>query len=209
MTDRPGPIRFGYHGSLPAARAIVHAAGRRDDEVELSQYDLMDPFRSLRGGLLDVMIIKFEQCEKDLRYSAVLTTDPRAAVLGVGHPLAGRESIGLEELADFDSFRCPGTFPTDVWDQVVPPRTPAGRPIRRRHELVDLATMVDTITRTTAVHISLLSLADVAPPGTRVVPIHDLPPAPVGLAWLRDLEPGPVHDFVADAEAALVPRRFR
>ena len=203
MTDAPARIRLGYHGSVSAARRIVRAAGRHDDEVELREYDLADPFAALRGGRLDVMIVKYAQREHGLTYSAVLGAEPRAAVLGARHPLAGRDSVGIEELADFDSFRCPGVFPADVWDQVVPPRTPAGRPIRRRYELTDVPTMIDILTRGTAVHISLLSLADIAPPTIAVIPIHDLPPAPVGLAWLRDRPPGPVRDFVSAAEHAL------
>jgi hypothetical protein len=69
--------------------------------------------------------------------------------------------------------------------------------------MTDAASMMDTVTRTNAVHISVLSIADLAPPTIRVIPIHDLPAAPVGLARLRDPELGHVRDFVADAEAAL------
>jgi DNA-binding transcriptional LysR family regulator len=203
MTQRPQPIRLGYHGSVALARDSVHAAGRRTRDVALSQYDLTDPFGALRAGELDVMIIKFRQWEPDLAYSAVLTEDPRAAIVGAHHPFAGRDSVSIEELSEFDSFRRPGGFPADVWDQVVPPRTPAGRPIRRRHELTDAASMMDIVIRTTAVHISLLSLADIAPPTVAVVPIRDLPPAPVGLAWLRDRAPGQVQAFVRAAETTL------
>jgi DNA-binding transcriptional LysR family regulator len=200
MTDQ---LRLGYHGSVAVARKIIRAAGRRVDDVPLSEYDITDPFHALRAGRLDVMIIKFRQWEPDLAYSAVLTEDPRAAVLGAHHPLAGRDSVSIEELSEFDSFRRPGGFPADVWDQLIPPRTPAGRPIRRRHELTDAASMMDIVTRTNAVHISLLSLADIAPPTVTVVPIRDLAPAPVGLAWSRDRESDSVRDFVRAAETTL------
>jgi DNA-binding transcriptional LysR family regulator len=209
MTRRPERIRLGYHGSVAMAWEIVHAAGRNADDVSLSEYELTDPFRALRAGLLDLMIIKYRQWQPDLAYSSVLTDDPRAAVLGARHPLAGRDSVSIEELSEFDSFRCPGDFPADVWDQVVPPRTPAGRSIRRRHDLTDAASMMDVITRTDAVHISLLSLADIAPPTVAVVPIRDLAPAPVGLAWLHGREPAPVRDFVRAAESAAMTRCAR
>lgn len=195
-------IRFGYHGSLRAAQGIVRAAGHRVERFSFAEYDITDPFRALRGGELDLMIVKFGATEPDLEYSAVVATDHRVAVLGAHHPLAGRTSVSVEELADFDGFRCPGAFPPGVWDEVVPPRTPAGRPIRRRHELTGAGEMMTTVQRTEAVHISLRSLADIAPPGVRVVPVHDLPPAPVRLAWPRGCVSRRVREFVRDAEEA-------
>lgn len=193
-------IRFGYHGSLRAAHAIVLAAGHDLERFSFTEYDVTDPFRALRDGVLDLMIVKFGRTEPDLAYSATVATDERVAVFGAHHPLAGRASVSVEELAEFDGFRCPGAFPPEVWDEVVPPRTPAGRPIRRRHELTGAGSMMATVERTDAVHISLLSLADIAVPSVRIVPVHDLPAAPVRLAWLRGHAPDRVLQFVRDAE---------
>lgn len=197
----PQRIRFGYHGSLRAAREIVLAAGRAEDDVDYHEYDIMDPFRALRAGELDVMIVKFTVDEPDLVCSRVLTVDERAALLGARHPLAGRGSVSVEELADFEGFRRPGSFPAYVWDQVVPPVTPAGRKIHRRHELTTATALMDVLARTDAVHMSVLSLADIAPTTVRVIPIHDLPAAPVALARCHDRRRA--AGFVADAEAAL------
>jgi DNA-binding transcriptional LysR family regulator len=203
LTEQRGTIRFGYHGSRDIATEIVRAAGRRDDEVELSQYDVADPFRSLRHGELDVMIVKFGLREPDLARSAVLATDARAAIVGTRHPLAGRDSVSVEELAEFDAFKCPGTMPAYIWDEVVPPTTPAGRRIHRRHEVTSIGAMMALVASTDAVHLSLISLAGIAPPTVRVIPIHDLTPAPVSLAWPFDRGASHVLGFVADAEAAL------
>lgn len=196
------PIRFGYHGSLPAAQRIVRGAGHPVGRFSFAEYDITDPFGALRGGDLDLMIVKFGRTEPDLEYSATVATEQRVAVLGAHHPLAGRTSVSVEELADYEAFRRPGTFPESVWDEVVPPRTPAGRPIRRRHELTGAGTMMATVTRTDAVHLSLRSLADIASEAVRVVPVHDLPPAPVRLARRRGHTPDRVREFVHDAEAA-------
>jgi len=200
MTER---IRLGYHGSRGLAERLVRGAGSR--EFTFVEYDVSDPFRALRAGELDVMITKFAPSEPDLAYSAVLDTDARAAILGAGHPLADRPSVSIEELADYDGFQCPGTFPPSVWDEVVPPVTPGGRVVRRRYSLTSTAALMEFVVRHQAVHISLLSLADVAPPAVRVVPIHDLPPAPVTLAWVP---PRPfVEAFVADVSASLLGSR--
>lgn len=200
MTDQLPPLRFGYHGSIEVPAGIVRAAGRGADEVVLSEYAVADPFRGLRAGELDMMIVKFTLREPDLACSGVLATDARAAVVGANHPLSARTSVSIEELADFDSFACPGTMPDYVWDEVVPPVTPEGRPIRRSHRISTTGSMIDLVSNAGAVHISLLSLADIVPPSVRIVPIHDLPPAPVAVAWVVGEADERVRDFVATAE---------
>ena len=205
MADLLRPLRFGYHGSTEVPSAIVRAAGLRDDEVELSEYAVADPFRPLRAGELDLMIVKFTVHEPDLACSGVLATDARGAILGAHHPLADRASVSVEELADYDAFQCPGTMPGYVWDEVVPPRTPKGKPIRRRHPITTTGGMLELVRTTDAVHISLLSLADIAPPSVRVVPIDDLPPAPVAVAWVAGRDDGRVRAFAAAAEQGRGP----
>ncbi|MGW1836509.1 substrate-binding domain-containing protein [Streptomyces sp. BBFR2] len=196
-------VRFGYHGSTEVVSRIVRLAGCEESAVELSEYDIADPFRGVRAGELDVMIVKFGINEPDLVCSRVLTEDARAVVVSSGHPLAGRASVSVEELADYDAFAPPGDFPADVWDDVVPPRTLSGRPIRRVRRVRTVPEMMRTVAAGDAIHISLISLADIAPPGIEVVPIHDLPPAPVTLAWLRGAEQHDhIRQFVTSAEAA-------
>ncbi|WP_167158889.1 LysR substrate-binding domain-containing protein [Streptomyces sp. MBT27] len=196
-------VRFGYHGSTEVVGRIVRLAGREDADVRLIEYDITDPFHGVRAGELDVMIVKFGINEPDLAVSRVLTEDARAAVLGAGHPLADRASVSIEELADYDVFAAPGKFPARVWDDVVPPRTPSGRPVRRNRQAATIPELMRMVAAGEAIHISLISLADLAPSGVKVVPIHDLPPAPVTLAWRRGAE---VHDhvreFITTAEAA-------
>ncbi|MFE0375098.1 LysR substrate-binding domain-containing protein [Streptomyces inhibens] len=196
-TDDHGPIRFGYHGSSALVRSLIRDAGFDDTGFLLREYDVIDPFRALREGELDVMSVKFRVDEPDLAVSPVLAHDARAAVVAAGHPLAGRESVSIEELADYEAFDRPGRMPAYVWDEVVPPRTPSGRPIRRSHQVSTIAEMMRLVAGSTAVHISLASLAEVAPPQVAVVPIHDLPSAPVAVAWRR-AEPLPerVRAFV-------------
>ncbi|BCB75185.1 hypothetical protein GCM10022251_34570 [Phytohabitans flavus] len=200
-----GPIRLGYHGSPVLTARIARVSGRGEQDVLMSPYDIADPFHTVRAGEVDVIVVKFGLREPDLEVSRTLAFDERAVVVGSGHPLAGRESVSIEELADYDAFDRPGRLPEYVWDQVVPARTPAGRPIRRRHRVTAIPQMMALVAEAGAVHISLQSLADVAPPGIRVLPIHDLPPAPVAFAWRRDpAPPRHVREFIADAEAAAV-----
>ncbi|HEX9339241.1 MAG TPA: LysR family transcriptional regulator substrate-binding protein, partial [Pseudonocardiaceae bacterium] len=183
MPDQPA-IRFGIHGSPDLATRILADAGRSVDEVRWFTYDVADPFRELRAGDVDVMIVKFTVREPDLAVSRPISHDERAVVVGASHPLAGRESVSVEDLADYPAFDCPGRFPAYVWDEMVPPRTPAGRRIHRAHRMGAFSDLVDQLATTRAVHLTVLSLRDIAPSRVRVIPIHDLPAAPVALAWL-------------------------
>jgi DNA-binding transcriptional LysR family regulator len=178
---------------------------RRLDEVELHEYDIADPFAAIRAGHIDVMIAKFALREPDLVAGRTLCLEPRGVVVRRGHPLAGRPSVSIEDLADFDAFAPPGQMPSYVWDHVVPTRTPTGRTIRRTHRVATVPEMMERVAGSDAVHISLASLADVAPPSVQVLPVHDLPPAPVLFAWRRDPRLDQVRAFVADAAAVAAP----
>ncbi|WP_225834568.1 LysR substrate-binding domain-containing protein [Streptomyces sp. NK08204] len=204
-TPRPvdSPIRFGYPSSPRTALDILASAGLSEDRAVLAPYDLADPFSALRRGELDVSVVKFGPQEPDLVTSKVLHFEPRAVVVSARHPLAGRDTVSVEEIAAYDAFERPGDFPEYLWDDIVPRRTPQGRPIHRRHRVNGIPEMMALVVQSDAVHLSVASLADMAPPAIRVVPVHDLPPAPVCLAWYRHAElPGHVARFIAAAEAA-------
>ncbi|MFD9790125.1 LysR substrate-binding domain-containing protein [Streptomyces sp. NPDC059070] len=194
-------VRLGIHGSPDLAAAVVRSAGRAESDVAMIGYDVADPFRGLRAKELDLVIVKYEVREPDLAVSRPVAYDPRAALVGAHHPLATHDSVSVEELAAYEGFRRPGAFPESVWDEVVPPRTPRGRRIRRAYELGTVKGLMGTLSGTDAVHLSFQSLETITPPNIRVIPISDLPPAPVALAWLREPEPAAhIARFVADAE---------
>ncbi|MFG2592609.1 DUF6182 family protein [Streptomyces sp. NPDC048438] len=195
------PLRIGVHGSPHQARQIVAAAGYEEERVSYVPYDVREPFRLLRAGELDFVLVKFALDEPDIVTSRTVALDGRAVLVRTGHPLAGHESVSIEDITAYDAFRCPGDFPPYVWDQVVPPRTPGGAPIRRVHPMGSVADMVEILGGSDALHLSFRSLEAIVPPGIRVVPVPDLPPAPVSLARLRHTPPPPeVAAFLAAAE---------
>ncbi|MBL1103495.1 LysR family transcriptional regulator [Streptomyces sp. 5-8] len=194
-------VRLGYHGSTTVVSDIIRLAGRDEAAVRLSEYDIGDPFAEVRAGRQDVMIAKFAVREPDLFTTRTLTEDARAVVVAADHPLAARDHVSVEDVAAYDCFDRPGDFPAYVWDEVVPPHTPAGRPLHRRHRVSTVPEMMRLVATGAGVHLSVISLADLAPAGVRVVPVHDLPPAPVTLAWPRERElPSHIRDFIAAAE---------
>ncbi|MGW6910664.1 LysR family transcriptional regulator substrate-binding protein [Streptomyces sp. NPDC054940] len=200
---RPRPVRFGFHGSTRLAVRIATAAGHPPSSVQYVPYEVTDPFGPLRAGAMDVMIVKYDPMEPDIELSEPVFLDDRALLVGDRHPLAGRDAVSIEEVAEYEGFRCPGDFPPHVWDLVVPPRTPKGRTIRRVHAMTTMAALAEVLRSGSAVHVSFQSLEGIMPLDIQVVPIRDLPPSPVTLAWLRGAElPDHVRRFVADAEDA-------
>ncbi|MFE5540233.1 LysR substrate-binding domain-containing protein [Streptomyces sp. NPDC056492] len=196
-------VRLGVHGSTHLAARLVAAAGHAPESVEYVPYEVTEPFAPLRAGEADLMIVKYDPLEPDLAVSRPVGFDGRAVLVGSHHPLAGRASVSVEEVAEYGGFRCPGDFPAHVWDLVVPPRTPLGRPIRRIHAMTTLTAMARLLRSTYAIHLSFRSLDAVVPPDIKVVPVHDLPPSPVAFAWLRETEPPQhVRRFVEDAQRA-------
>ncbi|MEU3828018.1 LysR family transcriptional regulator substrate-binding protein [Streptomyces sp. NPDC029080] len=195
------PVRLGIHGAPHLASGIITAAGHDPQDVEFVPYDVAEPFRPLREHTADIMIVKYALREADIALSRPVAFDGRALIVAADHPLADRATVSVEEAARYDAFSCPGDFPPYVWDEVVPPSTPAGTPVRRVHPMTTVEGMVGILSTTRAVHLSFRSLEAILPPHIRAVPVHDLPPAPVTLAWLRD---APLHPkaaaLVADAE---------
>jgi DNA-binding transcriptional LysR family regulator len=188
-------IRLGYHGSPLVAQRLV---ARSTQDVELVEYDVADPFQALRARDLDVMIVRFGIDEPDLQTGDIVGYDARAVVVSSAHPLATRITVSIEDVAAYDAFQCPGSFPEAVWDLVVPRETPMGQPIRRVHQVSSVQEMLRLVATTHAVHISLVSLMSIAPSGIRVIPIDDLDPAPISLAWRRGDLPATAEVFLKE-----------
>jgi DNA-binding transcriptional LysR family regulator len=188
-------IRLGYHGSPLLARRL---ADRSTQDVDLVEYDVCDPFRALRSRDLDLMLIRFGIDEPDLETGKVLGYDGRAAVVSSAHPLATHITVSVEQVAAYDAFECPDSFPQALWDRVVPRVTLMGQTIRRVHRAGSVQEMLKLVATSNAVHISLISLMGIAPSGIRVIPIDDLEPAPISLAWRRDDLPSHAELFVKE-----------
>jgi hypothetical protein len=78
------------------------------------------------------------QDSKELIPACSTTVGPSAAryrerVLAVGptHPLAKRRVVDAEELADYTNTGFTQSLPLALFDAIMPPNTPSGRPVRR------------------------------------------------------------------------------
>jgi DNA-binding transcriptional LysR family regulator len=98
-----GTLRVGYNWSagFETLPTLGRAFKRGSPEVELVAEEMRPRGMkaALRSGAIDAALALYPEIANDLFYQAV-RSEPVVAVLASSHPLAGRESIRLEELAD-------------------------------------------------------------------------------------------------------------
>ncbi|MFC4504416.1 MULTISPECIES: LysR family transcriptional regulator [Streptomyces] len=162
-----------------------------DVQVRVREADLTDPTTGLRAGLVDVALTRTPFDDTGIG-SRVLRSDPVGVVLRADDPLAGRDSVQLCDLADRRWFRLPeGTDP--VWRAYWNGSAPGGAlrdgpVIRTVHECLQAVLWNATI--------GLAPLGDALPEGLVCVPLADLPPSRLVVAWNTNERNPLVRSFV-------------
>ncbi len=161
--------------------------------VHIRETDFTDPTTGLRAGLVDVALTRapFDLAGIDVH---VLRSERVGAVLRTDDPLAGRDVLHLDDLADRRWFRLPvGTDP--VWsaywtgDREVRRDAPV---VRTAHECLQAVLWNGTV--------GLIPLGHDLPDGLTAVEIADQPPSHLVVAWKDDAGPL-VMSFVTIAAA--------
>jgi DNA-binding transcriptional LysR family regulator len=144
--------------------------------------------------------------EPGLSVGPVLAEEGRAVVVPVGHPLAGLETVSVEDLADYVMLHPVSSVSARFSAAWTPLITPSGRPIR--HTAEDIHTMIGRdhlimedvlalVARGVGLHCTVLSALERSPfPGLTAVPVRDLPPVVVVPIWVTAAENALVRTFV-------------
>lgn len=205
-----GELRLGVlfpSSGGPRLPQIMDLFGRRHPAATVSIRDLRweDPLGPLRRGEIDVMACRLPIEQPDLTVGPVMASDARILAVAVDHPLARCESISLEDLADCEAHDAGGRLPREYLDALTPPRTPGGRPIRRRHIDTPSPTQVlALVARNEIVHPTISSFPDhFRHPGVTFVPIRDMPPNEAGLVWRTAGETATIRAFARAAADCL------
>ncbi|GAA2154069.1 LysR family transcriptional regulator [Actinomadura napierensis] len=165
-------------------------------EVRVREADLTDPTTGLRTGLVDVALTRTPFDDTGITVHE-LRADPVGVVLRTDDPLAGRAAVRLSDLAGRRWFRFPdGTDP--VWSAYwtgSAAGSAADRPVVRTiNECLQAVLWSGTI--------GLGPLADALPEGLTSVPVTDMPPSRLVVAW-SGADPGPLVRSFARIAAAL------
>jgi DNA-binding transcriptional LysR family regulator len=201
--DVRGELRVGLLLATSGGRRlgeIIRLFERRHpaSRVTVTELDWNEPLGPLRRGDVDITAIRFPIRQPDITVGPVLTTDPRVLAVAEGHPLAGRRSVSVEDLAE-ETLAYIGTVPAEIVEDFLPRSTPSGRPIARRSVSNPLE-MLMLVAQGELVHATVASLPEfLSYPGVTYVPIVDLPPSHAGLIWRSEHEALAIRAFAKAA----------
>jgi DNA-binding transcriptional LysR family regulator len=168
--------------------AAAFRARHPEAGVRIREADFTDPTSGLRAGLVDVAVTRAPFDDAGIT-TRVLRTDPIGVVLRTDDPLAARATLRLADLAGRRWFRLPeGTDP--VWRAYWTVAGPAGDGpvVRTVQECVQAVLWNGTV--------GLAPLDHALTGGVTLVPLADMPPSRLVLAW-RSADAGPlVRSFV-------------
>lgn len=179
----------------PGATRLARAYHRRHPRVEVRvrETDLADPTCGLHAQLVDVALTRGPFDETGLTVRE-LRADPVGALLSADDPLARRDSLKLADLADRHWFRFPeGTDPLwqSYWNGGEPREGPVVRAVQECRQAVLWNGTVG------------LTLLDHEPAqGLAVVPLIDMPPSRVVVAWKEGDTNPLIRSFLQTAIAA-------
>lgn len=215
-----GLLRIGFVLTTegPALSGLIAAfQGRYPGcEVRLQEVETFDAYRALRRGDIDVLCNWLAVDEPDLTAGSAFAHYQRAVAVAPTHSLASNNTVSIEDLADEEVALLPPTTPPAVYDLIVPPRTPSGRPIRRTQPVQTINEILSLVARGRIVHptsstVPIFNRDDVA-----LIPIDDLPPLPLGLVWCTSRDNPRIRalneiasSMIAAPGTAPAPRHYR
>lgn len=189
-----GTLRLGWPSTCggPSLTRLAKTFITGFPECDLSLHDLpfADLYGPVRRGEIDVLAYwlagggpALATGDPGLAAGPVLEYRDRVLAVGAGHRLAGRDSVSVEDLAGEKVTAAPPEFPEMVWDSIVPPCTPSGRPILRARPWRSSEETIVEVVRCRLVHPTVTGLPGCQRDDMRIIPIRDLPPLPLGLIW--------------------------
>jgi DNA-binding transcriptional LysR family regulator len=208
-----GAVRLGvtYAGAVgpPLLRVIDLFETRHPDcKVEIVELPYRDRHAPLRRGEVDLMVTRLPCDLPDVTVGPVVSRESRFLAVARDHPLAARESLLLEDLAEQHVLDVTDLGPKELRDLAsayVPEKTPSGRPIRRlRVRAHDFSDLVILIARGRIVQPTVASATTrFAHPNVVCIPLTDMPLSSTALAWRRRASDPRVRAFVEIAREVL------
>lgn len=175
-----------------AGRSLIDAFCSRYPGVEIRivESDLTDPTVGVGRGLVDVAVTRGPFTAAGV-VVAEIRQDPVGVVLKETDPLASRERVRLDDLRDRRWFRLPDTADPlwrDYWAGGREPADGSDIIVRTVRECVQAVLWSNSI--------GLAPLTINRAPGIVVVPVNDVAPSPLVVAWRRRDRRPLVHGFV-------------
>ena len=197
-------LTVGFFVGDPIIRLVrAFNATHHDTDIDVERIYWSDQPGALLDEHVDVLFAHLPMDDHGIDL-AHLYSSPRLALLPGSHELAGRSEIAIRELADDPVVLHWGASPIwDAWHNVDPRpdgrrprRGPAARNLEEKIGVVGAGRAISFIPAsvTAAIHI---------PPEIAAIPVIDIPPSKVCLAWKADRRSETIRDLVATARATL------
>lgn len=174
--------------------------------AEMRSHDLSDPFAGLADGSVDVAFLRTGVPVPDWLSVAVLFREPRVLAVGVDSPLAGAGPISVGRLVDEPFVARKGP---DAWrDYWLATGSRGGQDVRVGARIAQVEECIEAVTSGRGVAFTQLStLRYYSRPGLTAVPVVDVPPSEVAIAWRTADGSDLVRDFVETARAVAATTR--
>jgi DNA-binding transcriptional LysR family regulator len=200
-----GPMfTIGFMPGITVTSAVRTIQTRQPDlEVRLLRTDWFNQVDVLHDGRVDVSLVRLPVDVRGLQ-TRRLFDEPRVALLPSGHRLAGKESVMIADLADDHLLQDPDAVPE--WREVaVEVRERNRRPVPKIRSVEEKLELVAAEVGIAVIPLSTASFY--TRPDVVTVPVEDLSPNVVSLAWLAGHRSRLIDDFTDFAATALVAQQ--
>ena len=175
---------FGHAGHELRPLVDAFRAGHPGVDVQFGEINGFDAFTALRTGAHDVNVLWLPVAEPDFTVGPTVLTSGRVLAVAADHPLAGRGTASLEDLADNHVVDLGPDAPEYWVASMVPTRTPSGRRIPRGPVARTFHEVLSLVAAGHCVHpFGEVAARYTSPPGIVFVPLSDAPPLEWALTW--------------------------
>jgi DNA-binding transcriptional LysR family regulator len=193
-----GSARFaiGFMPGLVVTAAVKQFGERRPElDIDLLRTSWADQTEVVHDGRVDVSFVRAPFDERNLAQLPLFTED-RVVALPVGHPLAGRQTLAVAELADLHLLESPDLVPewravaTEFRTGMLVQRPPM-RSMEEKLEHVAAERGIAIIPRSTAQYY--------VRPDVAYVHVPDVAPSRVVLVWAKGRDRDDIAEFAGIA----------
>lgn len=167
-------------------------------QVQMQGFDFTDPYVGLADGTADVAFVRPPLVVKEWLGLETLFVEPRVLVVSASSPLAEQADIRVEEVTD--EFFVARKAPEDWRNFWLATDSRQGEPVRLGAEVSTVDECFEAILSQRGVAFSQASTQRFySRPGLAFVPVTDIPPTSLSIAWRTDVDSQAVRDFVDTA----------
>jgi DNA-binding transcriptional LysR family regulator len=146
-----------------------------------------DRFGPLRRGEVELIMSSLPLKQADLVTGPVLSSEPRMLAVGRIHPLASRETVSIEDLADHAIGDLSIAAPPELAEHMAPRTTPSGQTIPRvAVDATEPSALIMAVAQGRVVQpVTRQFAVSYAHRDVSFIPIRDLPPSQSVMVWRR------------------------